>query len=59
MRELQSLGLDVGAYKIETLPDVQTRGIEVDLMSSASSKKFHSRPTYESITRDDIETSLI
>jgi len=59
MRELQSLGLDVGAYKIETLPDGQTRGIEVDLMSNASSKKFHSRPTYESITRDDIETSLI
>jgi len=59
MRELQSLGLDVGAYKIETLPDGQTRGIEVDLMSSASNKKFHSRPTYESITRDDIETSLI
>ena len=39
MRELQSLGLDVGAYKIETLPDGQTRGIEVDLMSSASNKK--------------------
>jgi len=30
MRELQSLGLDIGAYKIETLPDGQTRGIEVD-----------------------------
>ena len=59
MRELQSLGLDIGAYKIETLPDGQTRGIEVDLMSSASNKKFHSRPTYESITREDIETSLI
>ncbi len=59
MRELQSLGLDVGAYKIETLPDGQTRGIEVDLMSSGNNKKFHSRPTYESITREDIETSLI
>jgi len=59
MRELQSLGLDIGAYKIETLPDGQTRGIEVDLMSSANNKKFHSRPTYESITREDIETSLI
>jgi DNA-directed RNA polymerase subunit beta len=59
MRELQSLGLDIGAYKIETLPDGQTRGIEVDLMSSATNKKFHSRPTYESITREDIETSLI
>ena len=59
MRELQSLGLDIGAYKIETLPDGQTRGIEVDLMSSANNKKFHSRPTYESITKEDIETSLI
>jgi len=58
MRELQSLGLDIGAYKIETLPDGQTRGIEVDLMSSVNNKKFHSRPTYESITREDIETSL-
>ena len=59
MRELQSLGLDIGAYKIETLPDGQTRGIEVDLMSSANNKKIHSRPTYESITREDIEASLI
>jgi DNA-directed RNA polymerase subunit beta len=58
MRELQSLGLDIGAYKIETLPDGQTRGIEVDLMSSANNKKIHSRPTYESITREDIEASL-
>jgi DNA-directed RNA polymerase subunit beta len=58
MRELQSLGLDIGAYKIETLPDGQTRGIEVDLMSSVNNKKFYSRPTYESITREDIETSL-
>ena len=49
---------DIGAYKIETLPDGQTRGIEVDLMSSVNNKKFHSRPTYESITREDIETSL-
>ena len=59
MRELQSLGLDIGAYKIETLPDGQTRGIEVDLMFSGNNKKIHSRPTYQSITREDIETSLI
>ena len=59
MRELQSLGLDIGAYKIETLPDGQTRGVEVDLMSNVNNKKFYSRPTYESITREDIETSLI
>ena len=59
MRELQSLGLDIGAYKIETLPNGQTRGVEVDLMSNVNNKKFYSRPTYESITREDIETSLI
>jgi DNA-directed RNA polymerase subunit beta len=39
MRELQSLGLDIGAYKIETLKDGQTRGIEVDLMSDFKKKQ--------------------
>nr|BDA98709.1 RNA polymerase beta subunit [Rhodomonas sp. NIES-1730] len=59
MRELQSLGLDIGAYKIENLPDGQTRGIEVDLMSNLNSKRIPSRPTYESITREDLENSFI
>nr|BDA98121.1 RNA polymerase beta subunit [Proteomonas sp. NIES-1005] len=58
MRELQSLGLDIGAYKIETLPDGQTRGIEVDLMSNLQTRRVPSRPTYESISREDIESSL-
>nr|YP_010835297.1 RNA polymerase subunit beta [Cryptomonas gyropyrenoidosa]WFQ82972.1 RNA polymerase subunit beta [Cryptomonas gyropyrenoidosa] len=40
MRELQSLGLDIGAYKIETLSDGQTRGIEVDLMSESKNKQL-------------------
>nr|BDA97451.1 RNA polymerase beta subunit [Cryptomonas sp. NIES-345]BDA98412.1 RNA polymerase beta subunit [Cryptomonas sp. NIES-1327] len=39
MRELQSLGLDIGAYKIENLTDGQTRGIEIDLMSTNNTKK--------------------
>jgi DNA-directed RNA polymerase subunit beta len=58
MRELQSLGLDIGAYKIENLPDGQTRGIEVDLMSNIHNKRIPSRPTYESITREDLENSF-
>jgi DNA-directed RNA polymerase subunit beta len=56
MRELQSLCLDVGAYKIENLPDGQTRGIEVDLMSNNQNRRIPSRPTYESITNDDLKT---
>ena len=59
MRELQSLGLDIGAYKIENLPDGQTRGIEVDLMSNLQNRQAPSRPTYESITREDIENSFL
>jgi DNA-directed RNA polymerase subunit beta len=59
MRELQSLGLDIGAYKIENLPDGQTRGIEVDLMSSSSSKRFLNRPIYESVLRENLENSLL
>jgi DNA-directed RNA polymerase subunit beta len=55
MRELQSLCLDVGAYKIENLPDGQTRGIEVDLMSNNQNRRIPSRPTYESITNDDLK----
>jgi DNA-directed RNA polymerase subunit beta len=58
MRELQSLGLDIGAYKIENLADGQTRGIEVDLMSNFQNRQPPSRPTYESITREDIENSF-
>ena len=59
MRELQSLCLDIGAYKIETLPDGQTRGVEVDLMSSNPSRRTPSKPTYESITPDDLNKFLI
>ncbi len=59
MRELQSLGLDIGAYKIENLPDGQTRGIEVDLMSNSNSRRTSSRPVYESILHENLESSFI
>jgi DNA-directed RNA polymerase subunit beta len=39
MRELQSLGLDIGAYKMKRLPNGKTRGIEVDLMSNNKTEK--------------------
>jgi DNA-directed RNA polymerase subunit beta len=47
MRELQSLGLDIGAYKIENLPNGHTRGIEVDLMANSNIKKIPIRPLYD------------
>jgi DNA-directed RNA polymerase subunit beta len=59
MRELQSLCLDIGAYKIENLPDGQTRGVEVDLMSNTNVRRIPSRPTYESITSEDLKNFLI
>jgi DNA-directed RNA polymerase subunit beta len=59
MRELQSLCLDIGAYKIENLPDGQTRGVEVDLMSNINTRRIPSRPTYESITSDDLKNFLM
>nr|YP_009315752.1 RNA polymerase b-subunit [Trichogloeopsis pedicellata]SCW24410.1 RNA polymerase b-subunit [Trichogloeopsis pedicellata] len=34
MRELQSLGLDIAAHKLELLDNGENRGIEIDLMSS-------------------------
>nr|YP_010952219.1 RNA polymerase beta subunit [Gloiopeltis furcata]WMP13888.1 RNA polymerase beta subunit [Gloiopeltis furcata] len=43
MRELQSLGLDIAAHKVELLENGEEKGIEVDLMSnsqnSANSKR--------------------
>nr|BDA98857.1 RNA polymerase beta subunit [Chroomonas debatzensis] len=59
MRELQSLCLDIGAYKIETLPDGQTRGVEVDLMSNNPPRRVPSKPTYESINPEDRNKFLI
>jgi calcineurin-like phosphoesterase family protein len=45
--------------KIENLPDGQTRGIEVDLMSNSSIRRSSSRPVYESILRENLESSFL
>ncbi|MDA0265839.1 MAG: DNA-directed RNA polymerase subunit beta [Cyanobacteria bacterium] len=55
MRELQSLGLDIAAHKVETREDGTSRDIEVDLMADVSSRRAPSRPTYESITSPELE----
>ena len=55
MRELQSLCLDIVAHKLETSEDGSSQDVEVDLMSDPNGRRAPSRPTYESISRDEIE----
>jgi len=58
MRELQSLCLDIAVHKVETADDGSSRDVEVDLMADAGGRRSPSRPTYESISRDEIEDEL-
>ncbi|MGF1540157.1 MAG: DNA-directed RNA polymerase subunit beta [Pleurocapsa sp.] len=53
MRELQSLGLDIAVHKVETLDDGSSRDVEVDLMADTS-RRTPNRPTYESLSREEI-----
>jgi DNA-directed RNA polymerase subunit beta len=55
MRELQSLCLDIAAHKLQTMEDGTSRDVEVDLMADLGSRRTPSRPTYESISRDEME----
>jgi DNA-directed RNA polymerase subunit beta len=54
MRELQSLGLDIAVHKVETQEDGSTRDVEVDLMADVGGRRTPSKPTYESLTREDL-----
>ena len=54
MRELQSLGLDIAVHKLENLEDGNSRDIEVNLMADTS-RRTPNRPTYESLTKDDLQ----
>ena len=58
MRELQSLCLDIAVHKVETREDGTSRDSEVDLMADVSSRRTPSRPTYESISREEIEAEV-
>jgi DNA-directed RNA polymerase subunit beta len=55
MRELQSLCLDIAAHKLQTQEDGTSRDVEVDLMADVGARRTPSRPTYESISRDEME----
>ena len=55
MRELQSLGLDMAVHKVETADDGTSRDVEVDLMADADRRRTPSRPTYESLNREELE----
>ncbi|MGK7894689.1 MAG: DNA-directed RNA polymerase subunit beta [Xenococcus sp. (in: cyanobacteria)] len=54
MRELQSLGLDIGVHKIENLEDGNSRDLEINLMADTP-RRTPNRPTYESLTKDDFQ----
>jgi len=54
MRELQSLCLDVSVHKLEAKDDGMSRDIEVDLMAAAGTRRTPSRPTYESVNREEV-----
>lgn len=55
MRELQSLGLDIAVHKVENAEDGSSRDVEVDLMADADRRRTPSRPTYESLNREEFE----
>lgn len=55
MRELQSLCLDIAAHKLQNQEDGTSRDLEVDLMADVGNRRTPSRPTYESISRDEME----
>ena len=54
MRELQSLGLDISVHRVDTNADGTSQDSEVDLMADSERRRTPSRPTYESLSREDI-----
>ncbi len=55
MRELQSLGLDIAAHKVQLSEDGKSADAEVDLMID-NQRRAPNRPTYESLhTEEDLE----
>jgi DNA-directed RNA polymerase subunit beta len=55
MRELQSLCLDIAVHKVESDEEGGSRDVEVDLMADVSQRRTPSRPTYESLSRMDLD----
>jgi DNA-directed RNA polymerase subunit beta len=57
MRELQSLCLDIAAHKLQTQEDGTSRDVEVDLMADVGTRRTPSRPTYESISSEEMDNT--
>ncbi|MEM9154205.1 MAG: DNA-directed RNA polymerase subunit beta [Cyanobacteria bacterium P01_F01_bin.33] len=55
VRELQSLGLDVSVHKIQPEADGTSQDIEIDLMADTGQRRAPSRPTYESVSPEDLQ----
>lgn len=54
MRELQSLCLDISVHKLDSQEGSLNRDTEVDLMLDPNHRRAPSRPTYESVVRDEM-----
>jgi DNA-directed RNA polymerase subunit beta len=55
MRELQSLGLDIAVHKLDIDRETgESRDVEVNLMADTS-RRAPNRPTYESMSREDLQ----
>jgi DNA-directed RNA polymerase subunit beta len=52
MRELQSLGLDIAAHKLELYENGESRGVEVDLMSNDQRSLSTSGHTFNSLVNN-------
>jgi DNA-directed RNA polymerase subunit beta len=55
MRELQSLCLDISVHKLDSQEGSLNRDTEVDLMLDPNHRRAPSRPTYESVSRDELD----
>nr|YP_010204151.1 RNA polymerase beta subunit [Ahnfeltia fastigiata]UAT97518.1 RNA polymerase beta subunit [Ahnfeltia fastigiata]UAT97722.1 RNA polymerase beta subunit [Ahnfeltia fastigiata] len=53
MRELQSLGLDIGVHKVKLFEDGENRGVEVDLMSANKNLSNSKRDTMNPLDFDE------
>ncbi len=55
MRELQSLGLDIAAHKVDTDSEGNSKEVEIDLMTDTENRRTPSRPTYELLSREEFD----
>ncbi|MBP0018287.1 MAG: DNA-directed RNA polymerase subunit beta [Cyanobacteria bacterium SBLK] len=55
MRELQSLGLDIAVHKVDSSADGSSQDMEVDLMADGDRRRAPSRPTYESLSSEELQ----